>query len=262
MSACSQRKNVNGKCEWNVEECWATEGCVWLCLNNYRWQCGLKGCPTVWIWNRQGDQRREGDRLSYILTGFRLKMINYLPGFFGPSEFLRFLLRCVPRGPGGRRWCCQSRVFFFFSSNRGARSAFICFFSPFVAWQESPVWPDQNRHRHSRQLITWIVFHPLLSITLSLQFKLKKKHPTFPRTCDWKKEAGLYQWQQTSAGPLFQHSHYFLLAYLTMFLQGVPLPSPIFPHLPLHPSFITSTPSSSAPPPSLYPLLYIFLGEF
>lgn len=63
-------------------------------------------------------------------------MINYLPGFFGPGEFLWFLLRCVPQGPGAEGDAVRAAAgfFFFFFSNRGTRSVFIYLFTPFAAW--------------------------------------------------------------------------------------------------------------------------------
>lgn len=168
-------------------------------------------------------------------------MINYLPGFFGPGTFLWFLLRRVPRGPGPKVMLSEPLPFFPIVPQD---LSLFPFSPPFAAWQESPVGPDRAQrpgHNASR------VSPP--SLTLQLQSKLLSllTHVT------------LYRQLQTSACPLFQHSHYLLLAYLSVFLQGVSLPSPILPYRPLHPSFITSTLSSSAPPPSLYPPpLYIF----
>lgn len=52
-------------------------------LNNYRWQFGARrrpkdrprGCGIICTYNWQGNQQREWDRVSCILTGFRLKWL-------------------------------------------------------------------------------------------------------------------------------------------------------------------------------------------
>lgn len=175
-------------------------------------------------------------------------MINYLPGFFGPSKFLWFLLRGVPQGPGPK--VMLSELLRFFPIVAQDLSLFT--FSPLLQRGRRAQF---GLIRHSSRGIMCLVFRPLTSITQSLKFK--SNHLSFLIHAT-QKESGTQQ-LQTSACPLFQHSHYLLLAYLTVFLQGVSLPSPILPYLPLHPSFITSTLSSSAPPPSLYPPFIYFL---
>lgn len=133
-------------------------------LNNYRWQFGPRGCRTVWTGNWQGDQRREGDRPGYILTGFRLKMINYLPGFFGSSKFLWFLLRCVPQGPGLK--VMLSKLLLFFPIVAQDLSLFT--FSPLLQHGRRARF---GLIRHSSQVLMCLLFHPLSSITQSLTFK-------------------------------------------------------------------------------------------
>lgn len=112
-------------------------------------------------------------------------MINYLPGFFGPGEFLWFLLRCVPQGPGAEGDAVRAAAVFFFLFPIVAQDLSLFTFSPLL---------QRGRRAqfgligHSSQVITRLMFHPHHSV---LKFKIKPF--VLSHTCDSKKKAELYQ---------------------------------------------------------------------
>lgn len=97
-------------------------------------------------------------------------MINYLPGFFGPSKFLWFLLRGVPQGPGPK--VMLSELLRFFPIVAQDLSLFT--FSPLLQRGRRAQF---GLIRPSSRVITRLMFRPLTSITQSLKFK--SNHSSF-----------------------------------------------------------------------------------
>ena len=78
-------------------------------LNNCRWQLGesegetqterFSNCLDIEL---TGKSAKGGSPSERDLDSLQVKMINYLQSFFGPGNFLWFLLRGALQGPGPR----------------------------------------------------------------------------------------------------------------------------------------------------------------
>ena len=81
-------------------------------LNNYRWQVGVRGrpkdrprgCRIICTYNWQGNQQREWDRVSCILTGFRLKWLITSKASVSLATSSGYCGVVYCRGPGPRAW--------------------------------------------------------------------------------------------------------------------------------------------------------------